>query len=354
VGTDAVLRSVRGTCAGAALSCVTAALAQERTPVVPGPHDALIAAGRQAAHIGQLWNVFVVICTAVFVAVLIGLVLALWRSGRARESDPADLSSLGKHERGPYLSVVSSVIVSAVLLLGLVFASVVTDRALARISLADPVNIEVTGHQWWWDLRYYGDSPSDTFNAANELHVPVGRPVVVKLNSQDVIHSLWLPNLAGKKDLIPGRTTVLQFRADRPGRYRGQCAEFCGFQHAFMGFEVIADPPEQFDAWVAAQRRPATDPSDPTLRRGQEVFLRSSCIMCHTIQGTIAGGRQAPDLTHVGSRTTIAAGTLPNRPAELTSWIANPQDYKPGANMPATPLSGDDMHALVSYLESLK
>ena len=354
MGADTIHRSVRGMCAVAALSCVTAALAQERTPVVPGPHDALIAACRQAAHIGQLWNVFVVICTAVFVAVLIGLVLALWRSGRARESDPADLSSLGKHERGPYLSVVSSVIVSAVLLLGLVFASVVADRALARMSLADPVNIEVTGHQWWWDLRYYGNSPSDTFTAANELHVPVGRPIRLVLTSDDVIHSFWVPQLNGKRDLIPGRVTTLVFHADQPGVFVGQCAEFCGFQHAFMAFEVIADPPEQFDAWVAAQRRPASDPSDATLRRGQGVFLRSACIMCHTIQGTIAGGRQAPDLTHVGSRTTIAAGTLPNRPAELTSWIANPQDYKPGANMPATPLSGDDMHALVSYLESLK
>jgi len=216
------------------------------------------------------------------------------------------------------------------------------------------VKIEVTGHQWWWDLRYFGDSPSDTFTSANELHVPVGRPVVIKLNSDDVIHSLWVPTLSGKKDLIPGRTTTLQFRADHPGRYRGQCAEFCGFQHAFMAFEVIADPPEQFDAWVAAQKQPAPEPSDATLRHGQEVFLRSSCIMCHAIQGTIAGARKAPDLTHVGGRSTIAAGTLPNRPAELTRWIANPQDLKPGVNMPATPLSSDDMGALVSYLGSLK
>jgi cytochrome c oxidase subunit 2 len=355
VRADTLLHRGRGAaCALAALAFAAAALAQERTPVVPGSHDALLVAGRQAAHIGQLWNMFVVICTTVFVAILVALVLALWRSGRARESDPADLSSLGRHERGPYLTVVWSVAISAVLLVVLILGSVLTDRALARMSLVNPVNIEVTGHQWWWALRYFGDSPSETFSAANELHVPVGRPIVVKLNSDDVIHSLWVPTLTGKKDLIPGRTTVLQFRADKPGRYRGQCAEFCGFQHAFMAFEVIADPPEQFDAWVAAQRRPAADPTDPTLQRGQEVFLRSSCILCHNIEGTIAGARKGPDLTHVGSRTTIAAGTLPNRPEDLTRWIANPQDFKPGTNMPATPLSGDDMHALVSYLGSLK
>jgi cytochrome c oxidase subunit 2 len=274
--------------------------------------------------------------------------------GRGREGDPPDLSSLTRHERGPYLSVLWSVVISAILLLVLVVGSVVTDRALARMSLADAVNIDVTGHQWWWDLRYRGANPSDTFTSANELHVPVGRPIVIRLESSDVIHSLWVPTLSGKKDLIPGRTTTLQFRADQPGRYRGQCAEFCGFQHAFMAFEVIADPPEQFDAWAAAQRQPAPEPTDATLRHGQEVFLRSACVMCHTIQGTDAGARTGPDLTHVGGRSTIAAGTLPNRPAELTRWIANPQDFKPGANMPATPLSSDDMGALVAYLGSLK
>ena len=155
-----------------------------------------------------------------------------------------------------------SVAISIVLLLVLVVASVITDRALARASLENAVNIEVTGHQWWWEINYYGDSPSDNFTAANELHVPVGRPVVIRLKAADVIHSLWVPSLAGKKDLIPGRTTTMSFRADQPGRYRGQCAEFCGYQHAFMAFEVIADPPAQFDAWVTAQKQPAPDPVD--------------------------------------------------------------------------------------------
>jgi cytochrome c oxidase subunit 2 len=216
------------------------------------------------------------------------------------------------------------------------------------------VQIEVTGHQWWWELGYRGASPSDNFTSANELHVPVGRPVVIRLKADDVIHSLWVPSLAGKKDLIPGRTATMNFRADQPGRYRGQCAEFCGYQHAFMAFEVIAEPPAAYEAWAAAQRQPAPEPSDPTTRRGQEVFMRGACIMCHAIEGTTAAARKGPDLSHVGGRSTIAAGTLPNRPAEMARWIANPQDFKPGTNMPATSLSSDDMNALVAYLGSLR
>jgi cytochrome c oxidase subunit 2 len=331
-----------------------AAIAQGRTPVEPGVHDALVTAGPHAARIGSLWNLTVVICTAVFCAVLFGLTIALWKSGRASVGDRPDLSSIDRHERGPYRSVLWSVAVSIVLLVVLVVASVATDRGLARISLADAVDIEVVGHQWWWEARYRGNRPADAFTTANELHVPVGSPVVVRLNADDVIHSLWVPSLAGKKDLIPGRTATLSFRADRPGRYRGQCAEFCGFQHAFMAFEVIVDPPDVFAAWVAAQRQPASEPADATARRGRDVFLGSACVMCHAIEGTSAGSRKAPDLTHLGSRTTIAAGTLPNRPAELARWIANPQDFKPGANMPATTLPQPDMDALVTYLGSLK
>jgi cytochrome c oxidase subunit 2 len=335
-------------------AAATLARGEDRPTVVPGAHDALVVAGPQAAHIGQLWNVILVVCTVVFCAILIGLVIALWRGGRSRDDASPDLTSLDRHERGPYRGVLWSVAVSIALLLALVVASVVTDRALARMSLADAVNIEVTGHQWWWELRYGGDTPHDSFTTANELHVPAGRPVILTLKADDVIHSLWVPSLAGKKDLIPGRTTTLRFRADQPGRYRGQCAEFCGFQHAFMAFEVIADAPDRYDAWVAAQRQPAADPTDAAARRGQEVFLRSSCVMCHAIEGTSAGARKAPDLTHLGARTTLAAGTLPNRSAELARWITDPQQFKPGANMPATQLSNDDMNALVTYLESLK
>jgi cytochrome c oxidase subunit 2 len=231
---------------------------------------------------------------------------------------------------------------------------VFTDRALAALSLKDAVTLEVTAHQWWWTVKYLDGGPSEQVETANEIHVPVGRPVVVKLLSDDVIHSLWLPNLAGKRDLIPGRTALVQFRADKPGQYRGQCAEFCGFQHALMGLLVVAEPPAQFDAWLQAQRQSATPPTDAQALRGQSVFQSVSCAMCHTVQGTLAQGKRAPDLTHLASRQTLAAGTLPNTPQHLASWIADPQKHKPGTSMPATPLSADDLQAIVTYLGTLK
>ena len=332
----------------------TVASAQGVAPLSPGPHDMLAAAGPQAAAIGQLWNLFLGICIAVTLAVFAAFAWALWHGKRADERTPPDLSGLHRHERGPYRSVIAGIAVSTVLLLFLIVASVWTDRALARMTLADALHLEVTGHQWWWEIRYRGDRPSDTFTTANELRVPVGRSVVVELRSNDVIHSLWVPNLAGKKDLIPGRTAVMHFRADTPGVYRGQCAEFCGFQHAFMAFDVIAEPPERFAEWAARQRQEASPSPIEEARRGAQVFLGSTCVMCHAIQGTSAQAVHAPDLTHVGSRRTLAAGTLANTPEEMFRWIKDPQKIKPGANMPASTLPDADLRAIAAYLGSLK
>ena len=192
------------------------------------------------------------------------------------------------------------------------------------------------------------------FSTANEIHVPAGKPVILKLNSADVIHSFWAPSLHGKKDLIPGRTSLLHFRADKPGVYRGQCAEFCGFEHALMAFTVVADPPEQYEAWAARQRQPAPSPVTDLQKQGLAVFMRSTCAMCHTIAGTEAGARLGPDLTHLASRSMLASGTLPNTPQYLAAWILDPQRFKKGANMPATPLSAQDLNALMAYLETLK
>lgn len=338
------------------LACLFAAAgyALADTPVPSAMHDALQAKGPQSAHIVDLWRVFLWTCTAVFAAILAVLVLALWRSPRADARTPADLRSVNRPEPGARRRVAAASVASALLLVALVAASVFTDRALARLSLVDGVNIEVTAHQFWWTARYPGGSPSDIFVTANEIHVPVGRPVVVQLKSDDVIHSLWVPNLAGKKDLIPGRSALLQFRADQPGVYRGQCAEFCGYQHALMGLLVIAEPPAQFDAWVQAQRQGAAEPADAAGQRGKQLFQSVSCAMCHAIQGTLANGQHAPDLTHLASRQTLAAGTLPNTPVQLAAWIKDPQKHKPGTNMPATPLSQPDLDALVAYLGSLK
>jgi cytochrome c oxidase subunit 2 len=278
----------------------------------------------------------------------------LWRAPRSGNDSAPDLSTVNRPEPGPTRNVTRAVIASALALVALVVASVFTDRALARLSLADAVNIEVTAHQWWWTARYMNGGPSDIFVTANELHIPVGKPVVVNLKADDVIHSLWVPNLAGKKDLIPGRSALMQFRADQPGIYRGQCAEFCGFQHAMMGLLVIADPPAQYEAWVQAQRQPAAEPQDAKAQRGKALFQALSCAMCHAVQGTLANAQRAPDLTHVASRRTLAAGTLPNTPQDLRSWISDPQIHKPGTNMPATPLSNEDLDALVAYLGGLK
>jgi cytochrome c oxidase subunit 2 len=280
--------------------------------------------------------------------------LALRRAPHIHAQEAPDLSMVNRPEHGPRRSVVTAVTASVLLLLVLLAASVFTDRALARLPLKDAINIEVTAHQWWWTVRYVGGPLSENFETANEIHVPVGRPVIVKLNSDDVIHSLWVPSLAGKRDLIPGRTATLAFQADKPGLYRGQCAEFCGFQHAFMAFEVHAHEPAEYETWRKQQLASPPESADPTVQRGKSLLQSTSCAMCHTVQGTLAQGKRAPDLTHVAGRRMLAAGTLPNTPESMASWISDPQKHKPGSNMPATPLSQDDLKALVAYLGTLK
>ena len=338
------------------LVCLTslAEYAMAATPVPEAAHDALHAMGPQAAHIVDLWRIFLVACTVVFAAILVVLLIVLRRTPRAGSDTAPDLSVVNRPEPGPQRNVTRAVIASALALVALVVASVFTDRALARMPLAGAVNIELTANQWWWSARYMNGGPSDIFVTANELHVPVGRPVVLNLKASDVIHSVWLPSLGGKKDLIPGRSALLQFRADRPGIYRGQCAEFCGLQHALMGLLVIAEPPEQYEAWVQAQRTPAAEPQEAQAQRGKALFQSTSCAMCHAIQGTVANAQRGPDLTHVASRRTLAAGTLSNTPQELASWIRDPQVHKPGTNMPQTPLSQEDLDAIVAYLGGLK
>jgi cytochrome c oxidase subunit 2 len=316
--------------------------------------NALRPAGVQAEHVYTLWQIMLWTCTAVFAAVVAAFLIALWRAPRATESTPPDIAKVNEREPGPTRAVVIGGVLSVIGLLGLLVASVMTDRALAGLPLENGIVVQVSAQQWWWQLTYDSNDPSKTFESANELHVPVGKPVMVKLQSPDVIHSFWVPNLAPKKDLIPGRTMTLQFRADEAGTYRGQCAEFCGYQHAKMAFLVIAEEPQQYEAWAKAQREPGRAPQTETEKRGQQVFLTAPCVMCHTIQGTSANAKAGPDLTHVASRRTLAAGTIPNTRGHLAGWIADPQHVKPGVNMPAITLPPDDLQALVTYLESLK
>jgi cytochrome c oxidase subunit 2 len=227
-------------------------------------------------------------------------------------------------------------------------------RTLSAQPGAHPLTIEVTGHQWWWEVQYADTSAHGRFTTANEIHVPIGRPVLFLLSASDVIHSIWVPNLGGKKDLIPGYTQSVWFQADTPGVYRGQCAEFCGLQHAKMAMFVIADPPAQYDRWASQQRETASTPTDSVQRRGREVFMTTTCAMCHAIEGTEAGSHNGPDLTHLASRRTIAAGTLPNTRGHLAGWIVDPQGIKPGVRMPPNTLTPNDLDALLTYLQSLK
>jgi len=228
------------------------------------------------------------------------------------------------------------------------------DDAARRADGVPPIEIELVGHQWWWEATYAAESPDRRLTTANELYVPVGRPVVLRMTSRDVIHSFWVPNVTGKRDLIPGHVSTLWFQADTAGVYRGQCAEFCGHQHAKMGLLLIAVEPERFAAWYESHLRPAAPPGDSLRRRGQEVFLGGPCVVCHRIGGTPAGGRVGPDLTHVGSRRTLAAASLPNTRGHLAGWILDPQRIKPGVRMPPNQLAPADLHALLAYLEGLR
>ncbi|HZZ92957.1 MAG TPA: cytochrome c oxidase subunit II [Usitatibacter sp.] len=316
--------------------------------------DVLHPAGVQAGHIAHLWWFTVALCAVVFVAILAGLSYALWRAPRADARSAPDMASMDRPESGAKRAVVTAVALSILGLLALLGASVATDRALATLPLENAVHIEVVGHQWWWQFNYDDPIPARVFSTANEMHIPVGRPVVITLQAGDVIHSFWVPNLHGKKDLIPGRITTIQLRADQAGTYRGQCAEFCGLQHAFMAFTVVAEDDAAFQRWADAQRKPAPEPTDAKARRGHDLFMSGTCMMCHPISGTTANARKAPDLTHIASRPTLAAGTLPNDPQGLAAWIRDPQKLKPGAQMPAHHVPDDELDALVAYLETLR
>jgi cytochrome c oxidase subunit II len=215
------------------------------------------------------------------------------------------------------------------------------------------VVLDVTGHQWWWEVQYDAAEPDQTFITANEIHIPVNTRVLVRLHGADVIHSFWVPKLTGKTDTIPGQTNVAWLQARNPGRYLGQCTEYCGWQHAHMALEVVAEPPQEFARWRAQQLRPAPEPTGQAQQRG-EALVEYRCGLCHQVRGTLAASRAAPDLTHLKSRRMIAAGLLPNSPATLGGWIEGAQGIKPGCLMPNQNLSADELGNVVAYLESLQ
>jgi cytochrome c oxidase subunit 2 len=324
-----------------------------------GAQSALDAAGPQAGNIGLHLKEMVYVLTAVFVIVICVVMVAALR-GRVARGGPAsiapDIKDDPDRQRRMTRNVSVAVGITILILFALLASSFITGRSLYTTVAAKPdtLTVEITGHQWWWEIRYDDPTPSRMLTTANEIHIPVGRPVLFKLTSTDVIHSFWVPNLHGKTDLIPGHITTTLIRADRAGTYRGQCAEYCGHQHAHMAFTVVVEPADKFQQWYEAQLQPAPQPSTPSQARGQQVFLTSPCVLCHKIQGTDAGGMVGPDLTHIGSRPTIAAGTLENTRGHLAGWVVNSQEIKPGNRMPPNDIQPDDLQALLDYLQSLK
>jgi cytochrome c oxidase subunit 2 len=316
---------------------------------------ALDSAGPQAAHIAALWWWMLWVFSAVFVAVVVALLIALLRRRPPHDDlpPPSPHPELASERRASW-TVIIAVVITTLVLLAFLTANAITGHRIAELAAEEgPVDIELTGYRWWWRVRYPNATPARQVVTANEIHIPVGRPILVNVRSVDVIHSFWIPALHGKRDLIPGHPTSIWLKADRRGTYEGQCAEFCGLQHAHMRLLVIAEPEEKFEAWLEAQRQTARAPAEEIAQRGLEVFETGPCALCHSIKGTQASGQVAPDLTHFASRITIAAGTLPNTPGHLAGWIVDPQHIKPGAAMPANSLSAEDLQALLAYLGGL-
>jgi cytochrome c oxidase subunit 2 len=306
-------------------------------------HSVLNPAGSQSSSIAQLWWLMFAVSVVVFVVVMGMLTAALISGVRRRRLDRTTAPSANTMTR-----VISAAVAATVLVLfGLLVASIWTGHTVASLRASSAVTISVIGHQWWWEVVYEDPTASRQVTTANEIHVPVNRPVVLKVTSRDVIHSFWAPSLLGKRDLIPGYTTAIWLDVDRAGVFRGQCAEFCGLQHAHMAFDVVAQSDADFAQWLEVQRHPAAEPRS-------DVFMTARCAGCHRIQGTDAQGQIAPDLTHISGRAALAAGTLPNSRGHLAGWIANSQAIKPGNQMPPNLLAADDLLAVTAYLESLR
>ncbi|MEO7986216.1 MAG: cytochrome c oxidase subunit II [Gemmatimonadales bacterium] len=302
-------------------------------------------AGSREAVLG--WVLLVVAMIVTLVVSLLVLAGA-WR-GRTSELLPPQRTGGGLR-----WIVIGGIIVPTVILAAVFVLTMVTQAAVAAPSAPPTVTVQITGHQWWWEVHYLDRSPSRIAVTANEIHIPVGQPVRFELVTGDVIHSFWIPELGGKTDLIPGQRNVMWLEADSAGVYRGQCGEYCGTQHAKMAMSVIAEPAGKFNQWLVLQRQPAAAPPDPDVAAGERVFASSACALCHTVRGTLAGGRLGPDLTHLAGRRTIAAGMLPNTRGNLAGWIANPQALKPGSLMPVVPLRATELLAVVAFLQSLE
>jgi cytochrome c oxidase subunit II len=315
-----------------------------------GWQSALDVNGAVAINLKQLILLIVAVCSIVWTLVMMVLIFALWGK-RRRPEEASGISPATEHRLTT--TVVAAVIATVAVIGAFTILSFFVTRTL-NVAGNDDLTIKVRGLQWWWGVEYFGSTPDQRFETANEIHIPVGSNVRLQLEGVDVIHSFWVPSLAGKQDLIPGRPNELIVRAERAGVYRGQCAEFCGLQHAHMAFFVIAEQPSAFEEWARLQRQSVAASSDPETAAGEEAFLGKQCAACHTIRGTAANGTTGPDLTHVGGRKYIAAGLLETTRGSLAAWIADPQTLKPGNNMPMVPLDAEELRSISAYLASLK
>ncbi len=351
---------------------------QARLPADWSGHESVLRPASPPAHaVNGLWHFMIATSTVVYVLVIAATVYAMYRAaGRRRAADQianrkvtapnVGSSAPNGHEREllpgeaeTHRTMHRAVLLSTAATVLILFAFLLYDFGVGRaveapLHAPGTLHVNLVGHQWWWEVQYQDTATQRRVTTANEIHVPVKRPIIFTLTSQDVIHSFWIPNLNGKKDLVPGHANDAWFQADTPGVYRGQCAEFCGLEHAKMALVIIAEPKGEFDRWYEEQLQSAADPSDSLRAAGKRVFLAGSCSMCHSIAGTSAGANYGPDLTHFGSRTMLAAGTLPNTVGNLGGWIMDPQSIKPGAKMPANGLEPRDLRAVIAYLEGLR
>lgn len=326
-----------------AYSIIAAVLAVLPSLAQAGVQSALTPKGEHAARIAEITWVLFIGGAAIFTVVMIFLAFALFGPARLR----AWLANRS-------VIVGGGIVFPVVALTALLVYTFIGASALARNEEPAAARVEVVGELWWWRIRYLDPDGKVLFETANDIRIPAGQPVDFLLTSDNVIHSFWVPNLAGKIDTMPGHVNRLRVRADAPGIFRGQCAEYCGAQHAKMSFHVLALTPAAYADWVNAQRTQAIEPSDARLQAGKQYFMQA-CAQCHTIRGTEARGTLGPDLTHVGSRHTIAAGMLPNNVGALAGWIAGSQHIKPGNQMPSfNELSGEGLRVLAQYMESLQ
>jgi len=296
------------------------------------------------------WALIALVC-AVMIIVAALLVVALMRRRAGARADP---DAIGAEAGGMSWIYVGTGLSSLALFAALVYI-MATLESVAAPRVAPALEIDVTAYDWWWKIEYPdADDASRTFITANEIHIPVGVPVQIKLRSADVIHTFWVPQLAGKTEMIPGQINEQWIQADAPGVYRGQCSQFCGAQHAHMAFEVVAQPLAQFDAWRRAQARGAAPVGSSALPNAGKRLFDERCAGCHSVRGTDAAGMQAPDLTHLGSRRLIAAGQLPNTAVNQLEWIQHAQRVKPDSMMPSIALSASEASALSAYLATLQ